>query len=270
MPRFARAIDVVGRAETGVGGGVEQGVAGSGVEGKRGRVRGEHGDVGDPAEVEGGRRRVRIGQRQPVENQRQRRSVPTRRDIAGSQVGDHREPGRLRDPCGLSDLEGAPAVDPVEQGLPECGDQVGPVGPDRDHGLRERLPHSGVQLAQCLGGTVPGRQGGGQRGPQLTGVGDLGVSDRDEVDHVAADVEVGDGHVDTVHRSTGVHPDDAVPTHCLWSIAPVGPAQELTSSSFCWTRGFQRRLPREAVVVLRLTVRGLNVASVFRAGLFFW
>ncbi len=176
-------------------GGVDQGVRRAGVEGQRGGVRigGHHGDVGDAAEVERGPD-ARAGgvpvavavagavavpvavpvaglvpaQQQGVEEADQRGALAARRHVPAAQVGDDREPGRLGDPGGLPELEGAahPSVlHPVVDRLPVRDHQVGGARAELLDGADGRggedLAELGVQSADRLHGGRGRRQHGG-------------------------------------------------------------------------------------------------------------
>lgn len=58
---------------------------------------------------------------------------------------------------------------------------------------------------------------------QVLGEGMLGALHRHEFDHVTVDRQVGDGHVDAVHRRAGNQSDHP---HDVWSIPQRGGMQE--------------------------------------------
>ncbi len=129
------------------GGDVQQAVAGAGVERER-RSRVDEREVGDPAEVQRGRRRVAAAQPQDVECARERRALTAGCDVAGAQVGDDGHAGAFGDPGRLAELhrpERGAALDPVEDRLPVADDQF---GADVGHGGGELLPEQGVERAQ--------------------------------------------------------------------------------------------------------------------------
>ncbi|CAM5563626.1 hypothetical protein STENM223S_02115 [Streptomyces tendae] len=108
-------------------GGVHQGVGGPGVEGQWLGAGSDDGDVGDAAQVEGGGDAGQRGQGEDIGHGDQRRPLTADRDVPAAQVGDDGQTGRLGDPGGLAELEGAAhgaVLDPVVHGLPVRDHQV--------------------------------------------------------------------------------------------------------------------------------------------------
>ncbi len=130
---------------------VDHHVAWAGIEGDhllRRRAARNGRDVGDAADVEGHAAQAAMAEQQVVHERNQRRAVPSGRNVPGTEIGDHRNSGSLRDHRGLADLQRAGDLAPQEadgrafvmNGLAVAGDQ-----------FRTRLAlHDGlgVQLAQ--------------------------------------------------------------------------------------------------------------------------
>jgi hypothetical protein len=87
--------------------GVDQHVGGAGVEGKdlrRFSASGEHGDVGDAAEVEGDTAEFLVPVEKIVDVGNQRGALAAESDVGGAEVGDGGDAGARGDGRGLADL----------------------------------------------------------------------------------------------------------------------------------------------------------------------
>ena len=189
--------------------GVDQRVARTGVERARLVAGAYDRQVGDPADVQRGGRATAVREQQHVQRARQRRPLTAGRDVAGAKVGDDGEPGRLRDPGRLPELQ-RPAdsgvLDPVEQRLSVGDHQVGvavaQLGDPAAGRGGELLTDPGVDAADGLHRRLRRRQRGQDVGAQRRAVRHLEVAERREHDRVGVEGQVGSGDVDAVDRRT--------------------------------------------------------------------
>ena len=128
------------------------------------RVVVEHGEIGDPAEVEDRPAAARLLAASPAEqhrigDRRQRRTLAAGGDVAGAEVGDHGAPRPDRDHVAVADLERRPdrpgdAAVMIDR-LAVRADDVDVIGTDsrllerRQAGRGERLADHDVQLGDA-------------------------------------------------------------------------------------------------------------------------
>ncbi len=206
--------------------GVDQRVARAGVERHGIGARRQHGDVGDPPDVQGRGHAGAPAQEHQVDQADQGSPLPARRHVPRPKAGDDRAAAALRDPGRFAELQRAvhPAVlGPVVHRLPVRGDQLGapraqfPVGAGGDG--REGLADPGVEAADVGQGGRRGRQGGGEGLPH---VGRVRLADHAEGHQLQGAVlggrfQVGGSGVDGVVRGPRHQPDHPHRSGSRWA-----------------------------------------------------
>jgi hypothetical protein len=126
---------------------IDQRVTGPGVEGKHFRFLADPRDIGDPADIKD---RERLWQRRGkggVEQRSKRRSLPSRRDVGRTEIGDDVEPKNIRQQRPVAQLPGAAFGWAMQDGVTVQADDVDMrFGMTRDK-LLDRVGVKASQLA---------------------------------------------------------------------------------------------------------------------------
>ncbi len=197
---------------------VDDHIGGTGIEGKNG-IRsaraGDGGDVGDAAEVDQNAIASDISEEDVVEHRDERRALPTRGKVGGSEVGHDGDAEALGEEAGLSDLPGgaggyaeillSDAL--MVQGLAVTTDEVGLKvggGGGLFDGIgveRSKSPVKARELGDCNRGTVHRGQDGSA---DSRGVGDGRMVEQLQLRGIlAAHADAAEGNVDAIGGGAG-------------------------------------------------------------------
>ena len=126
-------------------------IAGTGVEAADGTAGWQIGDVRDAADVDDDAMPVALAEQRGVKGGNERRALPARRDVAASEIGDHRDARALSHTRGVVQLQRKAALGTMTQRLS--------VHADGDDAFRRKLrccertrDRVGVELRQHVGG----------------------------------------------------------------------------------------------------------------------
>ncbi len=171
------SIGVVGAAKVPACPGVEQAVAGTGVEADHAAIGRQQGHVGHAANVDDCARLAARAERGGVEGRHQRRALAAGRHVAAAKVGDDIDSQALGNDVGIANLQGERGISPgaMQDRLSMTADgthRVGGHSGRRQQMLRSQRqlhPHGRVQLAELAQPRDLGTFGGAAQPPLQVG-----------------------------------------------------------------------------------------------------